>query len=63
MSLLYGVPYAFTKKGTRAMTVGLPGAGIGGVFYLLCALWMPFRELASALQRDEAPSRLRLVPP
>jgi len=26
------------------MTVGIPGAGIGGLFYLLSALWMPFCE-------------------
>jgi Tfp pilus assembly protein PilF len=26
------------------LTVGIPGAGIGGLFYLLSALWMPFRE-------------------
>jgi len=26
------------------MTVGLPGAGIGGVFYMLTALAMPLRE-------------------
>jgi tetratricopeptide (TPR) repeat protein len=28
------------------MTVGLPGAGIGGIFYLLSALWMPFHALS-----------------
>ena len=28
------------------MTVGLPGAGIGGLFYLLAAVVMPVRELA-----------------
>lgn len=27
------------------MTVGLPGAGIGGLFYILSALVMPLREL------------------
>ena len=27
------------------MTVGLPGAGIGGVFYMLSALAMPLREV------------------
>jgi hypothetical protein len=30
------------------MTVGIPGAGIGGLFYLLSALAMPLRELARA---------------
>jgi hypothetical protein len=28
------------------MNAGLPGAGIGGLFYVLSALWMPFRELS-----------------
>jgi hypothetical protein len=28
------------------VNAGLPGAGIGGLFYVLSALWMPFRELA-----------------
>lgn len=27
------------------MIAGLPGTGIGGVFYILLALWMPVREL------------------
>ena len=27
------------------MTAGLPGSGIGGLYYLLLALWMPFYEL------------------
>lgn len=27
------------------MSVGIPGAGIGGVFYLLSAVWMPVHEL------------------
>jgi hypothetical protein len=27
------------------VTAGLPGTGIGGLFYLLCALLMPLREL------------------
>lgn len=27
------------------MIAGLPGTGIGGLFYLISALWMPFREL------------------
>jgi hypothetical protein len=28
------------------MNAGLPGAGVGGIFYVLSALWMPFREIA-----------------
>lgn len=29
------------------MNVGLPGTGIGGIFYLVLALWMPFKLLFS----------------
>ena len=32
------------------MTAGLPGTGIGGVFYLLCALIMPLIELINLLR-------------
>lgn len=31
------------------MTAGLPGTGIGGLFYLISALLMPFREAYRAL--------------
>jgi hypothetical protein len=27
------------------MFAGLPGTGIGGIFYLLLTIWMPFNEL------------------
>lgn len=27
------------------MFAGLPGTGVGGIFYLLLTLWMPFHEL------------------
>lgn len=40
------------------MTVGLPGSGIGGVFYLLSALAMPFDAAARV-----AASRLGIRPP
>jgi hypothetical protein len=43
------------------MTVGIPGVGFGGIFYLCSALLMPFRELAQALRRDERPLRWGLV--
>ena len=43
------------------MTVGLPGAGIGGLFYLLAALLMPFRELVRTLQRRSSAARWSLV--
>jgi len=31
------------------MTAGLPGTGIGGLFYLISALLMPFREAFDAI--------------
>lgn len=31
------------------MSVGLPGTGVGGLFYLVSALWMPVRETCRAL--------------
>ncbi|HEU4879643.1 MAG TPA: tetratricopeptide repeat protein, partial [Gemmatimonadaceae bacterium] len=33
------------------MTVGLPGAGVGGIFYLLSALWMPFHAMGHQVLR------------
>lgn len=35
------------------MTAGLPGVGIGGLFYLVSALLMPFRSCAAALAGRE----------
>jgi hypothetical protein len=32
------------------MTVGLPGVGIGGIFYLVSALLMPVRSLVAVLR-------------
>jgi hypothetical protein len=43
------------------MTAGLPGAAIGGLFYLVSALLMPVRETARMLRDREAPRRWRLV--
>jgi len=43
------------------MTVGLPGAGVGGIFYLVSALTMPVRELARTLRGESSPARWRLV--
>ncbi|MBI3776441.1 MAG: hypothetical protein HY273_13005 [Gammaproteobacteria bacterium] len=34
------------------MNAGLPGTGIGGVFYLLCALLMPFYEVVKTLRGE-----------
>lgn len=43
------------------MTAGLPGVGIGGIFYLLCALIMPFVELANTLRGRPSKKRWRVV--
>lgn len=43
------------------MNVGLPGAGIGGIFYLLCALAMPFKEVFLTITKPEHKFRYRLV--
>lgn len=41
------------------MSAGLPGTGIGGLFYLLGALWMPVQEGWSVLSRRPGPRRWR----
>ena len=43
------------------MNVGLPGAGIGGLFYLLCALFMPIKETFLAITKPGHRFRYRLV--
>jgi len=43
------------------MNVGLPGAGIGGLFYLLCALAMPFKEVFLTITRRGHKFRYRLI--
>jgi hypothetical protein len=43
------------------MTVGLPGVGIGGIFYLVSALTMPVRELVRTLRRESSATRWRFV--
>lgn len=42
------------------MNPGLPGAGVGGLFYILSALWMPICELWR-LRRGDAPGQWPLV--
>lgn len=42
------------------MSVGLPGSGIGGIFYLVSALWMPFDGAIRSVRRRRLP-RLRLA--
>ena len=43
------------------MNVGLPGAGIGGLYYMLCALAMPIKEVFLTLTRPKHKFRYRLV--
>jgi hypothetical protein len=43
------------------MTVGLPGVGIGGIFYLVSALLMPVRELGRAARGAPGERRWGLV--
>ncbi len=43
------------------MTVGLPGTGIGGMFYLLSALAMPLREAYRLARGRAAPGRWAVV--
>lgn len=42
------------------MNPGLPGAGVGGLFYILSALWMPICELWR-LRRGDTPGQWPLV--
>ncbi len=37
------------KRGIR-MIAGLPGTGIGGIFYLFIALWMPMNEAINRIR-------------
>ncbi len=43
------------------MIVGIPGTGIGGLYYLFIALWMPIRELYCRLKRGGCLMRKHLV--
>jgi hypothetical protein len=43
------------------MKVGLPGVGIGGVFYILLVAMMPLRELSLTLRGQSNPQRWRRV--
>ena len=43
------------------MTAGLPGTGIGGVFYLLSALLMPVFELVNTLRGQSSWARWAVV--
>lgn len=43
------------------MTAGLPGTGIGGLFYLLLVFWMPCRELYLLVQGKSSAKRWRAI--
>jgi hypothetical protein len=43
------------------MIAGLPGTGSGGFFYLLTALWMPFRETGRALRGQSSGERWSVI--
>ncbi|MGH7675948.1 MAG: hypothetical protein ACREMV_11820, partial [Gemmatimonadales bacterium] len=43
------------------MTVGMPGTGIGGLFYVAGALCMPLREAVGAIWRRARPRQLGLA--
>ena len=43
------------------MTAGLPGAGVGGLFYLLAALLSPVWEVMRAITAPDSPRRWGLV--
>lgn len=43
------------------MNAGLPGTGIGGLFYILLALLMPVRELYLTARRRSSRERWRIV--
>lgn len=43
------------------MTAGLPGVGIGGIFYLISALLMPVHELFRLVRGESSVERWRLV--
>jgi len=43
------------------MNVGLPGAGIGGLYYLICTAIMPFKEVFLTVTKPKHKFRYRLV--
>ena len=43
------------------MFAGLPGIGVGTLFYVLAALWMPIKELGRLMRGDVSAARWRLV--
>jgi hypothetical protein len=43
------------------MTVGIPGTGLGGLFYILLVVLMPFREVVLTIRRRSSLARWRRV--
>lgn len=43
------------------MFAGLPGIGVGTLFYVLTALWMPFPEVARLVRGDSSLARWRVI--
>jgi hypothetical protein len=43
------------------MFAGLPGTGVGGMFYLLLSLWMPFHELIRLFQGRSSVARWKMI--
>jgi prepilin-type N-terminal cleavage/methylation domain-containing protein/prepilin-type processing-associated H-X9-DG protein len=43
------------------MTVGLPGTGIGGIFYILLSVYMPLFQLRRSLNGGNKPHHLKMV--
>lgn len=43
------------------MFAGLPGIGVGTLFYVLIALWMPIREIAFVVRGQSSWARWRLI--
>lgn len=43
------------------MVVGLPGTGIGGLFYLFMAFWMPVHELKRVARGRSSLARWRFI--
>ena len=43
------------------MFAGLPGIGVGTLFYVLLALWMPLSEIPRVLRRTSSFARWRLI--
>ncbi len=43
------------------MIAGIPGIGIGGIFYFLCVAFMPFKELGNTIRGKTSKYRWNMV--